>query len=124
MKIKGILVEVFETQTVKETFRKREFVVEVQENPQYPEYIKLEAIQDKCDMLDQYTVGSDEVTVDFNLKGRAWVNAQGVKQYFNTLQAWKISGVAVRQPQQNNVAGQAAPAPNQNAKGADDDMPF
>ena len=37
---------------------------------------------------DQYKTG-DEVSVDFNLRGREWNGPQGIK-YFNTLDAWKI----------------------------------
>jgi Domain of unknown function (DUF3127) len=89
MNISAKIIEIFETTKVTDTFRKREFVVEYSENPQYPEYIKFEFIQDKCDLLDNYRVG-DEVDIQFNLKGRKWTDPQGVVKYFNTLQAWRI----------------------------------
>ena len=92
MNIKGKLINISETNQVSDKFSKREFVVEFAENPQYPEVIQLEFIQDKCDLLDQYSVGQ-EVDVAFNLKGRKWTNPQGVDKYFNTLQAWKIEKV-------------------------------
>jgi hypothetical protein len=92
MNIKGKLIEINETQLVSNTFEKREFVVEYAENPQYPEYIKLEAIQDKCALLDKFKV-NQEVSIEFNLKGRKWVDAQGQTKYFNSLQAWKIEVV-------------------------------
>jgi hypothetical protein len=89
MNISGKITEIFETAKVTETFKKREFVVEYSENPQYPEYIKLELIQEKCELLDKYTVGED-VDISFNLKGRKWTDPQGTVKYFNTLQAWKL----------------------------------
>lgn len=91
----GKIVEISPTQQVSGKFQKREFVLEYAENPQYPEFIKFEFVQDKCDLLDKFTTGQ-QVEVMFNLKGRRWTDAKGDVKYFNTLQAWKI-----------NMAGQA-----------------
>lgn len=89
MNIKGRLVEKFETQQVSDSFRKREFVVEYAENPQYPELLKFELIQSNCEQLDQIDLNSD-ISVTFNLKGRKWTDKQGKVVYFNSLQAWRI----------------------------------
>ncbi|MDN5205582.1 DUF3127 domain-containing protein [Fulvivirgaceae bacterium BMA10] len=89
MDIKGKIIEIFETQKVTETFKKREFVVEYAENPQYPEFVKFELIQDKCDLLDQFNAG-DEANISFNLKGRKWTDPKGEVKYFNSLQAWRL----------------------------------
>ena len=105
MNISAKITEIFETAKVTETFKKREFVVEYSENPQYPEFIKFEFIQEKCDLLDKYSLG-DEVDISFNLKGRKWTDPQGTVKYFNTLQAWKIDKKADSAPS----AGNAAPA--------------
>ncbi len=105
MEIKAKLLEKFDTQDVSASFRKREFVVEYAENPQYPEFVKFELIQDKCDQLDGFNVGQ-ELNVAFNLKGRKWTNPKGEVVYFNSLQAWRISAA-------NDVA--AAPAQPQAA---------
>ncbi len=90
MNITAKLIVKEETQTIGDSFRKREFVLEYAENPTYPELIKFEFIQDKCELLDAYNVGQN-VTVDYNLKGRKWTDPKGVDKYFNTLQAWRIS---------------------------------
>jgi single-stranded DNA-binding protein len=90
MQLQGKLVEIFATQEVSEKFSKREFVVEYAENPSYPEYIKLEVVNDKVSILDNYKVG-DSVDVAFNLRGRSWTDKTGKVSYFNTLVAWKIS---------------------------------
>ena len=70
MQIKAKMLEIFEIQQVTNTFKKREFVVEYAENPQYPEFLKFELIQDKCDILDDFSIGQ-EVEVHFNLKAHA-----------------------------------------------------
>ena len=90
MDLKGKIERIFDAQQVTASFRKREFVVEYAENPQYPEYIKMEMIQDKCDQLDSFSPGQ-VVNISFNLKGRKWTDPQGVDKFFNTLQAWRIS---------------------------------
>ena len=97
MNISAKIIEIFETAKVTDTFKKREFVVEYSENPQYPEFIKFEFIQDKCDLLDSYSI-NDEVDISFNLKGRKWTDPQGTDKYFNTLQAWKIDKKSASAP--------------------------
>lgn len=112
MELTAKITEIFQTQQISGTFKKREFVVEYAENPQYPEYIKFEFIQDKCDMLDNYQVGN-EVTIGFNLKGRKWNDPKGGVKYFNTLQAWRIQNASQEQPA---PSGQP-PMPEQGGKG-------
>lgn len=91
MEIKAKLLEKYETATFGASgFKKREFVVEFAENPQYPEFVKFELIQDKCEQLDGFNVGQ-EMNIAFNLKGRKWTNPKGEVVYFNSLQAWRIS---------------------------------
>ncbi len=101
MNISAKIIEIFETAKVTDSFKKREFVVEYAENPTYPEYVKFELIQDKCDSLNDFAIG-DEVDIQFNLKGRKWTDPQGAVKYFNTLQAWKLDKKSV---------GSAAPSP-------------
>lgn len=121
MNVKGKIVELFDTVQVKETFKKREFVLEHAENPQYPEFVKFELIQDKCELLDNNKVG-DEVEVHFNLKGRKWVDPKGETKYFNSLHAWKIDKSSEQQAEKAQ-AGQfdnLTPPPVSES----DDLPF
>lgn len=90
MEIKAKVVEVGPIIQVTDTFKKRELIVEYAENPQYPDFIKFEAIQDKCNLLDKCKVG-DEVEVFFNLRGRKWTDKSGKDAYFNTLQVWRVN---------------------------------
>jgi len=89
--IEGILIEKFDVVHISETFKKREFVIEVRDG-EYSEFIKFTSIQDKVEITDQYKIG-DEINVFFNLKGRKWTNPQGEVKYFNDLQAWQVHSV-------------------------------
>ena len=77
-----------ETQNVTDTFSKREFIVETQE--EYKQYLQLQVTKDKCAILDNYKVG-DLVNVSLNLRGRLWTNKENKEIAFNTLECWKIS---------------------------------
>ena len=68
-------------------FRKREVVVTTDE--QYPQMIMIEFVQDKCELLNNYSVGQD-VKVSINLRGREWESPQGEVKYFNSIQGWRI----------------------------------
>ena len=96
MEITGKLKKVFETQNITASFKKREFVVTTQE--QYPQDILIELTQDKTDVLNAYKAG-DEVKVSINIRGREWINPEGVARYFNTIQAWRIENLANAAPQ-------------------------
>ena len=88
MNIKGKLVEIFDTVQITDTFKKREFIIEDSKNPEYPEFIKVELIQDKVDLLDSLSVG-DQINVLINIKGRKWQDKEGNIKYFNSIQGWK-----------------------------------
>ena len=115
MNIKGKLVEIFDTVQITETFKKREFIIQDNKNPEYPEYIKIELIQDKVELLNSLNVG-DEINVLINIKGRKWEDKEGNIKYFNSIQGWKIeseSGNMNQENEQENI--------NQDS---DDDLPF
>jgi len=97
----GKVHSVGETQQVKDTFRKRDLVLEYYENPnfrQYPQHIRFEATQDRCVLLDGCNEG-DEVIVEFNLRGREWTNPKGEKVYFNTLSVNSVTPLHNAGPQ-------------------------
>ena len=136
--VTGRLHEIFDEQQVSEKFRKREFVLEVQDG-QYPEHIKFQMVQDKTSLIDPYKMG-DEVKVTFNLRGRGF-NKNGQMLYFTNLEAWKIEAASAGNGGGGFGGGQqqAAPRPaaqNQNptlraqpsaapiASDDDNDLPF
>ena len=123
MNIKGKILELKDTVQVTDTFKKREFIVEYADNPQYPEFIKFELVQDKCDLIDAFGVGQ-EVDVHFNLRGRKWTDPQGEVKYFNSLQAWRIDSASSAPPESADPGTGQEPAwLNSDDKG-DDDLPF
>ena len=89
MEIKGIIKKISETVQISDRFRKREFVVEYSNNPDYPQPLQFEMVQDRCELLDSFQEGQ-EVEVHLDLRGREWTNPQGQVKYFNSLQAWKL----------------------------------
>lgn len=91
--ITGTIKVIGATSQVSDKFRKREIVITDNTNPQYPQHINCQVSQDKCEMLDQFSVG-DNVTASYNLRGREWISPQGEVKYFNTIELWKISGSA------------------------------
>lgn len=92
MNITGTIKTINLTQQVSEKFSKREFVLETNTDTPYPQTILFELQQQSTDIIDAYEVGQ-EVTVEFNLKGRQWANDQGEVKTFNTLQCWKIQPI-------------------------------
>ena len=89
---KGTIIFIDNTNQVTDSFRKREFAVETSEENNgkvYTQSINFQVVQDKCDVLNEFSVG-DEVNVNFNIAGRPWKNKEGVTKYFNSLNAWKI----------------------------------
>ena len=101
MNIKGKLIEIFDTIQITETFKKREFIIQDNKNPEYPEYIKVEVIQDKVSLLDNINIG-DEINVLINIKGRKWEDKEGNIKYFNSIQGWKIESENLNLNQDNN----------------------
>ncbi len=91
MEVQGRIKMIDETKTYGNNgFRKREVVVTTEE--QYPQHILVEFVQDKCDLLNNYSVGQ-MVKISINLRGREWVNPQGETKYFNSIQGWRIENL-------------------------------
>lgn len=85
----GKLHTIYETKQVSERFSKREFVVEIADNPKYPQTVLFQLTGDRCSQLDGLNVG-DQITVEFSLRGREWRSPQGEVKYFNSLDVWKV----------------------------------
>lgn len=94
--ITGCIRKIFDIEQKMASFKVREFVIEVPD--QYPQMVKFQCKNDRCDMLEQYAEG-EEIEVSFNLSGREW---QG--KFFTTLEAWKIKRTGAK-VQMNIVDG-------------------
>ncbi|MFZ9815222.1 MAG: DUF3127 domain-containing protein [Candidatus Kapaibacteriota bacterium] len=117
--LQGRLFEIFDTQQITDTFKKREFVVETTSG-MYNEYIKMQAVQDKCDLLDSMNKG-DQVKVSFDLRGKLVNTKDGRQVYITNINAWRIdrqSGGSSAPPTPDY--GQEPPA----AGGDYEDVPF
>lgn len=85
----GKLHTIFDTKQVSDRFTKREFVVEMADNPKYPQVVLFQLSGERCGQLDRLKVG-DEVRIEFSLRGREWTSPKGEVKYFNSLDVWKI----------------------------------
>lgn len=107
--ITGTVVALGETKTFDSGFTKRDIVVDVSTNPQYPSPVPFTFKKDRCALLGPVKVG-DQVTVKFSVDGRKWDGPNGTR-YFTDLSGWGIT-VNVQSPT-------SAPAAVSQAKGAD-----
>ena len=123
--MEGILHKVFDTEQKSERFQAREFVVESEE--QYPQFIKFQLVQDKCELIDSYNEG-DRVKVHFDLRGREWNG-----KFFTNVNAWRVeaaegSATSAGAPATAKETGDSTPAVATSSPAAqvdfDDDIPF
>ena len=102
MELTGTIHKIFPTETKGEKgFRSREMILNT-DHAEYPQLIKMQFVQDRCDTLDQFNEGQ-AVKVQFELRGREWEG-----KYFTTVNAWKIdhSGQVVdQQPKTTDTDG-------------------
>lgn len=99
MEVQGRIKLIEETKTYGNNgFRKREIVITTEE--QYPQHILVEFVQDKCGLLDTFSVGQ-LVKISINIRGREWINPQGETKYFNSIQGWRIEHLSSEAPAQN-----------------------
>jgi len=89
--IQGKIIIIEDTVQVSDKFKKRQFVIEKEENGGgnvWVDTIKFQAVQDKCNLLDPLSIG-DTVDISFNIKGNKWEKNDKIS-YFNNLDAWKV----------------------------------
>ena len=88
LKIDGVIIKRLPTQQITETFKKRDFILETNDE-KYPQKIKFELTQDKTDLLDDVTKPTP-AAIYFNIRGREYTNDKNEVKYFVSLNAWKI----------------------------------
>jgi len=99
--IEGALHKKFDTENKTDTFQAREFVIKT--DGQYPQYVKFQLTQDRCQVIDPYNEG-DMIKVHFDLRGREWN-----EKFFTNLNAWRVEKHAAQEASSTN------PAPVENA---------
>lgn len=114
----GKLHKKYDTEQKSGSFQTREFVL-LQEQGQYPNYVKFQLVQDRCEIIDSIPEGT-QVKVYFDLRGREW---QG--KYFTNLQAWRIESMG-QEAKPKAAAGDFPSAPPVDAGDGStyDDLPF
>jgi len=120
----GRLHVINEAQQVTERFRKREFVLELNDNPRFPQHVQFQLTGDRCERLDDLNVG-DEVRVEFSLRGREWTSPQGQVKYFNSLDVWTIDRIGQSGHRgERGGRGDEPPIPDGPPPGMEDDIGF
>lgn len=90
--LSGKVIEVSPVQQRGESFKKREFIIEVSEQNnsgrEFIDYIKFQCVQDRTDIIDDSYL-NERIKVSFNIKGNKW-EKDGKVSYFTNLDAWRI----------------------------------
>ena len=117
---KGVAHIVGAEKVKSDKFKSRKLVVKDDSNPQYPNFVEFQFANKNCEKLNGINIG-DEVTVDYNLRGREWTSPQGEVKYFNTLDGWKVTV-----DKQGSYAPNSTPAQVKNdvTPIGEDDLPF
>ena len=131
MEIKAKIKKISGILQISDRFRKREFVVEYSNKPEYPQLLQFVLVQDRCELLDSFKEGQ-QVEIFFDLKGREWTSPQGETKYFNSLQAWKVLSLeesTTSTPENKTSETKAAESNTQEKPGwleneSTDDLPF
>jgi hypothetical protein len=133
MEIIGFLHFVSPETEFSASFKKRDFVLKIEDNPQYPQYVSFQLTQEKCGLITAFTLGAG-IKVQFNLRGFAWVSPTNETKYFNTLEAWRLESAVIQQHQSLPPIGANpeveaamlinAPLVTQIEELKDDDLPF
>ena len=119
LSVEGKVKRIHDEQVISDRFKKREFVIETEE--QYPQVLMFQLVQDKTNLIDQFSVG-DKVEIFFNLRGREWQKDPSAEiKVFNTLDAWRIQKVEAMQP---TAAGDMPSAEPVAPASPEDDLPF
>lgn len=83
------IIKIGELRTLKNDFKIIEFVVKTDDGD-YPQLLSLQSTGDKADNVLKFNKVGQRVDVSVNLRGREWINPEGVVKYFNTIEAWKV----------------------------------
>ncbi|AGC66831.1 hypothetical protein ASNER_054 [Candidatus Uzinura diaspidicola str. ASNER] len=95
MKISGKIKKILDTQTFSSGFRKRELVILTDDL--YPQHLLIEFLQEKIYLLNGLKI-NDYIKISINIRGREWINSEGIRKYFNYIQGWQIEKIKSKVP--------------------------
>ena len=122
IQVSGRLHAIFETKQVTDRFSKREFVLELSDKSQYPQYVLFQLTGDRVAAIDGFKPG-EQVRVDFSLRGREWTSKQGEVKYFNSLDVWTVEAEGASGGGRGKTRDDEPPVPTHEPV-FDDDVPF
>jgi len=128
--IQGDIIHIGDIQQITDTFKKREFVIEVKKEFNgnvYSDFIKFQMTQDRVGLTDDYKV-NEAVRVSFNIRGNKYTSKKdGSTGYITNLEAWRLermSAQAAAAPTAPPVVNNTADIVSAADKPAEDDLPF
>ncbi len=122
LSVEGKLKRVLDEQIISDRFKKREFVIETEE--QYPQVLMFQLVQDKTNLIDTFNMG-DKIEVFFNLRGREWQKDPSSEvKVFNTLDAWRIQKLEAMQSQSPKDVPNSDANEDISPANPEDDLPF
>lgn len=83
--ITGAVHKIGTTEQVSDKFKKRDLILAIDTETEYPQYIPIQATQDNCAKLDELREG-DNVTVSANFRGNEYK-----EKFYLSLQLWKFA---------------------------------
>lgn len=120
MDITGKIYLIKDEEVISANFKKREFVLEISNNPAFVEKVLFTLTQDRTSLIDGYSKG-DDIKVFINLKGKEWTSPKNEVKYFNTIDVWKIE--APQNSEETNANSDANVAERVDDSD-EDDLPF
>jgi len=131
LEVTGKLLTKFPTQSIKENFSKREFVLELTDEGAngmvYTNFASFQLVNTNCNVIDQFNEG-ELLKVSFNIRGNRW-EKDGNVRYITNLNAWRVE--RANSPASVGSYGTPTPPPAQSSAGpasttdqAADDLPF
>ena len=119
----GEIRAIMDTQQVTDSFRKREFALEI-EDGRYPQTVKFQLVQDKTELLDDYEIGQ-QVRVHFNLRGREYTRkSDGATDYWTNLECWRIENADALGDDAGPSESKAGESASVSFAAGSDDVPF
>lgn len=85
VELKGVVKAIFEEKQINDNLSKKEFVVTIDGDTEYPQDIIIEAVNTKIDKLRGLAIGN-KVIAKCNLRGRETKDGR----YFNQIALWDL----------------------------------
>ena len=121
LQIKAKLVQKFPATTHGETFKKMEFIIEIDDK--YSQLVKMEVHNDNISKIEELPIGTT-ANWHFNLRGRKWTNPETKKVvYFNSLVVWRSEVLDTDLAELNDNENLSLPLPLKTSE-VTDDLPF